>query len=88
MIQTEKELWAALAGSEDARLLFGLLMRESGVFAPAAMTEANATYFREGERAVGLRIFNALVGADADPLQCMREFAAWLKVRTDLKEQE
>lgn len=79
MLQSEKEVMAALLGTEAGRLFCGLLMRETGVFAPSAMSSAEATYLREGERNVGVRVFTAVLGAGGDPIGCMREFAAWFK---------
>ena len=79
MITNEKEMVAALLGTEAGRRFCALLMRETGVFAPCAMDQANATYLREGERNVGVRIFSAVLNAGGDPIGCMKEYAEWLK---------
>ena len=88
MIKSEKELMSALTATEAGRLFCGLLMRETGVFAPAAMSDVNATYLREGERNVGLRVFSAVLSAGGDPVGCMKDFAEWLKTCERLKEEK
>lgn len=88
MIADERELTAELLADEPGRLLFGLLMRETGVLAPAAMDSPYATYVREGERNVGLRIFNLALAAGGDPVACMKECADWIEARARLKEEK
>ena len=88
MITTENELMTALLATEAGRLFCGTLMRETGVFAPCAMTSSEATYLREGERNVGVRIFHAILGAGGDPISCMKECVEWQKQCQKLKEEQ
>ena len=79
MITNEKEMVAALLGTEAGRLFCAMLMRETGVFAPTARDNVNATYLYEGERNVGIRVFSAVLNAGGDPIGCMKEYAEWDK---------
>ena len=88
MITNEKEMMTALLGTEAGRLFCGMLMRDTGVFAPCARFDTNATYMCEGERNVGLRVFGLVSHiAQADPFAIMREFAAWVQANAP-KEKE
>lgn len=88
MITNENEMMSALLGTEAGRLFCGMLMRDTGVFAPTAMDNTNATYFKEGERNVGIRVFSAVLNAGGDPIGCMREMAEWVKQHQAKEEQD
>lgn len=91
MITNEKEMMAALLATEAGRLFCAMLMRETGVFAPTARDNVNATYLCEGERNVGIRVFSAVLNAGGDPIGCMKEYAEWDKQnqkRTEEREEQ
>lgn len=88
MITNEKEMMAALLATEAGRLFCGTLMRETGVFAPTARDNVNATYLYEGERNVGIRVFSAVLNAGGDPIGCMKEYAEWFKQQQKQNEKQ
>ena len=90
MITNEKELRTALLGTEAGRLFCGMLMRDTGVFAPSARLDVNATYLCEGERNVGLRVFGLITfEAGGDPVAVMKEFVDWKRANApEPKEEE
>lgn len=91
MITNEKEMVAALLGTEAGRLFCGDLMRVTGVFAPMERTDTNAVMMLEGQRSVGVRVFTAVVNAGGDPVALMKEYAEWFKQqqqKQDKKQEE
>lgn len=75
----EKRLVSALLGIPEGRIFIGLLIEETGFLRSSARDSPTVedTYYREGERNVGQRVFEMAFAAEADPLACMREFGLW-----------
>lgn len=77
----EAELASALLAVPEGRIFCGLLLEETGFLRNSARDSpsAEATYFREGERNAGQRVFEFLWRrGGAAPLECMAEYGAWL----------
>lgn len=86
-MKDEGDVFRALYATESGRLFCGLLMRETGVFSPGARMTPEQTYLCEGERNVGLRIFNGLLSAGEDPLKSINEFDEWVKLLAKSREE-
>ena len=78
---SEKRLITALLARPEGRIFIGLLIEESGFLRSSARDSPTAedTYFREGERNVGQRVFEMAVSVGFNPLECMRQHGEWLK---------
>ena len=72
-------LMSALLAFAGGRVFVGLLIEETGFLRSSARDSPTAedTYYREGERNVGQRVFEMAVSSGADPLRCMREHGRW-----------
>ena len=79
-IKGEAKVASALLSVPEGRIFCGLLLEETGFLRNSARDSPSAedTYFREGERNVGQRVFELLWRAGGDPLKCMAEYGAWL----------
>ena len=77
----ERSLISALLGIPEGRIFVGLLIEETGFLKSSARDSPTVedTYYREGERNVGQRVFEMAFGAGAEPLGCMKEFGRWNK---------
>lgn len=88
IIQSEKDLGAALFATAEGRLFCGLLMAETGVFSPGARDSPERTYLVAGERNVGLRAFGLIRAGGGDPMRCLTEYEQWRKWQIEnLKEE-
>lgn len=76
---SEQRLMSALLALPEGRIFVGLLVEETGFLRSSARDSPTAedTYYREGERNVGQRVFEMAVSCGADPLKCMREHGQW-----------
>lgn len=79
-IKGEARLASALLSVPEGRIFCGLLLEETGFLRNSARDSPTAedTYFREGERNVGQRVFELLWRAGGSPLLCMEEYGEWL----------
>ncbi len=79
--ESEQRLMSALLAIPEGRIFVGLLVEETGFLKSSARDSPTAedTYYREGERNVGQRVFEMAVSCGADPLGCMREHGQWLR---------
>ncbi|ANZ44214.1 hypothetical protein [Cloacibacillus porcorum] len=77
--ESERRLMSALLAFAEGRIFVGLLIEETGFLRSSARDSPTAedTYYREGERNVGQRVFEMAVSSGADPLRCMREHGRW-----------
>lgn len=75
----EHRLVSALLNTPEGRIFIGLLIEETGFLRSSARDSpaVEDTYYREGERNVGQRVFEMAFGAGANPLDCMKEFGIW-----------
>ena len=80
-LASETKLASALLALPEGRIFCGLLLEETGFLRNSARDSPSPeeTYFREGERNVGQRVFEMLWRAGgAAPLSCMAEYGEWL----------
>lgn len=80
-LKGEAKLASALLALPEGRIFCGLLLEETGFLRNSARDSPapEDTYFREGERNVGQRVFEMLWSAGgAAPLSCMVEYGEWL----------
>lgn len=80
-LASETKLASALLALPEGRIFCGLLLEETGFLRNSARDSPapEDTYFREGERNVGQRVFEMLWRAGgAAPLSCMAEYGEWL----------
>lgn len=80
-LASETKLASALLAVPEGRIFCGLLLEETGFLRNSARDSPSPeeTYFREGERNAGQRVFEILWrGGGAAPLACMAEYGAWL----------
>lgn len=80
-LKGEAKLASALLALPEGRIFCGLLLEETGFLRNSARDSPapEDTYFREGERNVGQRVFEMLWSAGgAAPLSCMAEYGEWL----------
>lgn len=80
-LKGETKLASALLDLPEGRIFCGLLLEETGFLRNSARDSPapEDTYFREGERNVGQRVFEMLWSAGgAAPLSCMAEYGEWL----------
>lgn len=80
-LKGEAKLASALLALPEGRIFCGLLLEETGFLRNSARDSPTPgdTYFREGERNVGQRVFELLWRAGgAAPLSCMAEYGEWL----------
>lgn len=80
-LKGEAKLASALLDLPEGRIFCGLLLEETGFLRNSARDSPapEDTYFREGERNVGQRVFEMLWRAGgAAPLSCMAEYGEWL----------
>ena len=77
----ESSLMTALLALPEGRIFVGLLIEETGFLRSSARDSPTSedTYYREGERNVGQRVFELAVNCGVDPLKCMREHGQWCK---------
>lgn len=79
-LEEEKRIVSLLLDCKEARLFFGLLLEETGFLGMAYRQNERDTAFREGERSVGLRVFEMLWHYSRDaPLICMEEYGEHIK---------
>ena len=80
-LKGEAKLASALLDLPEGRIFCGLLLEETGFLRNSARDSPTPeeTYFREGERNAGQRVFEFLWRAGgAAPLSCMVEYGEWL----------
>ena len=88
-LKGEAKLASALLDLPEGRIFCGLLLEETGFLRNSARDSPTPeeTYFREGERNAGQRVFEFLWRAGgAAPLACMAEYGAWLAEVKELAE--
>ena len=80
-LKGEAKLASALLALPEGRIFCGLLLEETGFLRNSARDSPTPeeTYFREGERNAGQRVFEFLWRAGGSaPLACMAEYGVWL----------